>query len=216
MPTVVLPVTLDTFIIASNPTNSLDTEVYIGTGEDNTATGAIRRSIIQCSGLTDGTIPATATITSAILTLTVHLDTSTNARTHRWYRMIRPDIDITTATWNIYKTGSNWGTAGGFNATDCEQTDICSKALANNLSVNSAQDFTLTTSAIQEIVRGTWGANFLLGKADTELNDGYTWHSSEASTAGYRPYITVIYTLAPYRTHRGINLLGRHGRRLVY
>ena len=216
MTTTVLPVTADTDIFQEAPTTNRSTLTSSGMGEYNGQVWLFR-GLWQFAGLNDGTIPSSDIVSSAILTLTTATDASANARNHRIFRLVRSDAVIAQATWNIYKTGSNWSTAGAFHADDCEQTDIGLVNMANNVAANTAVNFTLGIAAIQAIVSGEWASNILFGKVDTESNDCYLYHSKEAATEAYRPYLTITHTMPkPYRTRRGINLLGRQGRRLVF
>ena len=109
----------DVYIDSANPTSNLSGEDNLWSGERDDAV-ATRRSLIKFNL---SSIPANSTITGATLRLYANFDASSNTRTMRVYRTLRAWVD-TQATWNIYSTGNNWGTAGGFNATDCEQTDI--------------------------------------------------------------------------------------------
>lgn len=185
----------DNSIVSHAPTTNYSASTYLLLGESNALSPGIGRWVVNFAGLTDGTIPLNATIQSAVLELEVNADYSSNARNFRWYRLKRSDISIAQCTWNIYKTGSNWATAGGFGANDCEQTDIGVKQLSATESVGSKIEWNLTPSAIQEIVNGTWTANFLLGKADTETDDGYFFNTNDSVAEDDRPKLTVTYTV---------------------
>jgi len=186
---------IDVNIEASNPTVNYGTATYFDIGESNT--GAYNhRSLIKFSCLSDGTIPASATINACSLFLTPITDESSNARTFRVYRMLHSWTEAG-ATWNKYDGTNNWpGGAGAFGAVDCEQTDIGSRAMTATETLNVAKEFVLTASKIQEIVAGTVTNNGFLLKADTETDDCYIFASSDHATAGYRPRILVTYTLS--------------------
>lgn len=184
--------TLDTFINAAGATVNYNTNTAIYVGEHNAAT-ANCRGLIQFPGLTSGDIPSSATVSSAKLYLKIWEDYSSNARTLRVFRSKR-DVVITQVTWNIWKTGSNWATAGGFGADDCEQTDIGSISLTASETVNTWKEISLTPSAIREIINGTWTTPALLIKMDTEDNDRYNYYSSNHDAAN-RPYLVVEYVL---------------------
>lgn len=186
--------TLDTRIVngGSADTNySTLTELYIGEPNSNTY---VTRALMQFPGLTNGDVPSSAVITSAKLYLKITADYCDNARTLRAFRSKR-DVNISQATWTIWKTGSNWATAGGFGTDDCEQTDIGNLSLTASETVGSWKEITLTASAIQEIVKGTWTTPTLLLKVDTETNDLYIYASSNATTSTNRPYLVVEYVL---------------------
>lgn len=140
-------------------------------------------------------IPVSATIDSATLSLYALLDVSSNARTARWFRQKRAWVEAQ-ATWNIYSTGNSWSTAGGFHADDCEQTDIGSRAFTATETLNEFKDWSLTASAVQGWTSGSFANNGLLGKMDTESNDAYQFALSDNATAANRPKLTVVYTEA--------------------
>jgi hypothetical protein len=162
-------------------------------GEPNNASDSRRRWLIKFNGLSDGTIPSNAIVTSAILSLYLDSSLSNSTRTFRVYRQKRVWV-AAQATWNSYSTGNGWQTAGGFGANDCEQTDI------GNISLSSApatgfKDWILDNQAIQEIISGAWSNNGFLMKADTESNDAHRFQAQGASTAGNRPKLFIEYTL---------------------
>jgi hypothetical protein len=103
----------------------------------------------------------------------------------------------TQATWNIYSTGNNWSTAGGFHVDDCEQTDIGNRAFTATETLNQFKDFTLTAASIAEMIAGGGFTNngFLI-KADTETNDQYLFAGSGDGTAENRPKLVIDYTSA--------------------
>ena len=182
--------TADTRIAENAATTNYSTGTVIYVGESNAA-AALSRSLLQFPGLTNGTVPSDATITSVSLFLKISGENSSNARTFRVYRSKR-DVNISQCTWNIWKTGSNWATAGGFNADDCEQTDIGTCEFG--ASDTGWKEFPLTPSAIQAIVNGSWSTPTLFIKCDTESSDQYIFVSSEGETGTDRPYIVVNYT----------------------
>ena len=214
------PATIDTFIYSYAATTNYSTDVGLYVGEVSGVTGAIGRSLIKWNQLSDGTIPSNAVITSCVLSIAPYDDRSASATTLRVFRTKRAWVD-NQATWNIYSTGNNWQTAGGFGADDCEQTDIGNIAVSATETLLAFKDITLTTSAIQEIVSGTWTNNGFLIKTDLELDDCYFYASSDYTVdTSLRLKLTVTWTVPTVvkilRTRRGINLLGRQGRRLVF
>ncbi len=188
------PPTYDTFLDSANPTTNYNTSVLLMVGESNAASNYIGRSLLKWDSLSDGTIPATATITSAKLTLVFERDRSSNARTLRIYRMKTAWVP-SQCTWNIKSTGNNWTTAGGFDAADCEQTDIGNVSLSDAETPDTALEITLTNSAIQSIVSGAFSNNGFLIKMDTETNDMYIFHSQEnTDSASWDPKLVIEYT----------------------
>ena len=196
MPTYTSPqdwTTLDTFLQDATPTTNYSASVNVVIGEVNSAAQK-HRSLFQFPGLTNGDIPPAAIVTSAKLYLLLKTDYSSNARTFRVYRSKR-DVNISQCTWNIWKTGSSWASAGGFGADDCEQTDIGSLSFTATETMATWKEFSLTPSAIQAIISGAWTTPTLFVKADTETDDAYEFHSSNATTSTNRPYLVVEYAL---------------------
>lgn len=182
---------IDTFIQSNAATTNRGTATGLEIGENSGITKAVSRALIKFDL---SPIPSTAIISSATLTITPESDRSNNARTLSVYRQKRAWVE-TEATWNIYSTGNNWQTAGGFGANDCEQTSIGHVSISASQTVNVGVDISLTASAIQEIVNGTWTNNGFLLKVDTEANDQFVYYSSGAATASYRPKLVIEYTV---------------------
>ncbi len=169
----------------------ISTYLLVGKEFDN---NNLSRTLIQFD-LTS--ISASASVTSASLSLYCYGDGSTNARTFRVYRLKRAwvegtrndaeDNPPTGATWNRYDTVSNWGTVGGFGADDCEQTDIGSRDFTATETTNAFKVFSLTPITIAALDLG----NGWMIKADTENADAYGFRSSDGLTASQRPYATV-------------------------
>lgn len=179
---------------SSQPTTNLENRVEIG--ENNTAVGEVTRTLIKFAGLSDGSIPAGSTITSATLALITSADRSDNQRTLSVIRVLR-DWVANQATQNIYKTSNNWGTAGCSNTTtDREAADIGSTTVANNLANGSTVSISLNTAKIQEMIAGGVFVNngFLL-KVDTELDDKYEYLRPTDVTPTNRPTLTIEYNL---------------------
>jgi hypothetical protein len=181
---------VDARLSSASPTSNFGTDTSLAVGEADTTVNT-GRSLVKFD-LTS--IPANATINSATLSLWQFSDNSSNARTFRVYRSLRAWVESQT-TWNIYSTGNNWQAAGGFGANDSEQTDIGSLAFTAT-EANGEKQWSLTASAIQEMVAGTFTNNGFLLKADTESNDMYQFRSSDWTTAGERPKLVIDYSEA--------------------
>ena len=173
MTTVTLNPTGDTFIRSDATGTNYGTELIVVVGENNATVRTLRGLIkFDLSG-----IPSSAVIQSVTLRLKVSSDVASNARTMRVFRQLRAWVELQ-ATWNVYKTGSSWQTAGGFGANDCEQTDIGSVTVPANATGNW-YEVELTASAIQEIIDGTWTDNGFFLKNDNEVNDAHQYSSRE-------------------------------------
>lgn len=139
-------------------------------------------------------IPAGSTINSATLTITVKGDFSNNARTASVYRLKVAFVQ-NQATWNIRSTGNSWQTAGASGANDREATDIGTATQPASPAVDSEISFTLTASAIQEMLSGgSFTNNGFLLQVATENDDQIDYyHTGHASTAK-NPKLVVDYT----------------------
>lgn len=177
---------LDTFLESANPTVNKDGSGALWVGELNDR-AYTERTLIKFDL---SPLPDSAIISSAVLSLWAQYDKSSNARTFRVYRQKRAWVEDE-ATWNIYKTGSNWSTAGGFHADDCEQADIGSRAFTATEGLEEWKHFSLTPTTKAGLDLG----NGWMIKADTENNDAYAFYSSDYETAAHRPKLVVDYTI---------------------
>ncbi len=179
-------------------TMNFGVSTWLNIGEDNSNNTHIPRLLVKFD-LTS--LPPTAQISSAVLSLYCDVDKSSNARTFRVYRTKRAwvegtrdiveDNPPTGATWIRYDTVNNWSTAGGFHVDDCEQTDIGSRNFTATETLNEFKNFALTPTTKVGLDLG----NGWMLKADTELNDQYGFVSSDHATAAWRPKLVVEYTL---------------------
>ncbi len=183
---------LDTFIFSSSAASNYGTLTYMGVGEDNSVINSVGRSLLKFDL---SSLPANATITSATLSLWTDLDLSSNTRTIRVYRLKVP-FNETQATWNVRMTGANWETAGAAGVNDRESVDIGSVQILSNEPLNTEKQIALTPARLQEMINGSFTNNGFIIVADTELNDGFTYKTSEHATSSQRPKLVIQYTLA--------------------
>lgn len=178
---------LDVFLHKHYPTNNYGALSVLVVGEDNTRVDYVTRTLIKfdLSGL-----PAAAIISSAVLSLWCVTDKSSNNRTFRVYRQKRAWVELQ-ATWNVFSTGNNWQTAGGFGADDCEQVDIGSRNFTSTEGLEAWKEFALTPTTKAGLDLG----NGWLIKADTESNDLYEFASSDEGVAAEHPKLVIEYTL---------------------
>lgn len=157
------------------------------------AVGDHLHSLLKFTGLSNITGPVT--VSSATLELYL---SSGDPGTHTisMYRLLRNWVE-SQATWNIFSTSNNWGTAGGLNATDRSST------LTASASVNNTSEYKSFTSAqlaqdVQDFINGVnpnYGWHFeRTGGGDD--NQGRIFHTSESVSDTSRPKLTVVYTLA--------------------
>jgi len=195
MPTITLQDTgvTDTFIDSSEPTVNIgsDDNFYIG----DLATGAIiTRALIQFDL---SSIPVGSTIISATLSIVPYTDHSSNSSTYSVHRLLRTWEELQ-ATWNVYTTGNNWGTAGAGNTTtDREAADIGTRVFTASEALNVFKDFTLTANKIQEMLTGgVFTNNGFLIKGSVENADGYRFRGrSYAADTSLRPKLVIDYSI---------------------
>ena len=185
---------IDTYLNSGAPNTNFGNMGVIVVGETNDGNDVFR-SVIKFDL---SSIPAGSTITSATLTVTLAEAGSFRANNNRAlkvYRSLRA-FSESQATWNVYTTGNNWGTAGANNTTtDREATDIGSTTFNTADADESEKSWTLTTAKIQEMIYGgSFTNNGFIIKADTETDDRYQMHSSNSVTSSKRPKLVIDYT----------------------
>lgn len=182
--------TLDAWMNSQSTTQQNGTSVTFNIGERNDG-AVIWRTWMAFPGLNDGSIPAQARVISATFYFLYYGNLATTTPTMEVYRCRRSDASVSQLTWMIYKTSNNWGTGGAGNTTtDREETSIGTVLCSTSASFQSCS---LAVAPIQEMINGTWTTNSFIIKAETELNNGYQFHSSNAVSSANRPYISVEY-----------------------
>ncbi|MBU0777838.1 DNRLRE domain-containing protein [Patescibacteria group bacterium] len=189
-PLTIQPSTQDTFLGEDSPTIIFGARTYISIQKD-AAGEAI--AIIQFD-ITWGTdIPAGATLDSATLSLYVESQGANwSGRTHTAYRLRRFDWVEGEATWNIYKTGSNWGTAGAYNTSSDYYTGD------SNGQATEAVGNWVDWSILAQVQAAQTGDTNIGIKIQDDGGDGTGHRSSYTSnsggTAGNRPKLVIEYT----------------------
>lgn len=182
---------VDGVIRSSSATTNFGTSTTIRVGE-------VAGSAITDRGLFKpdlSGIPAGATIHSCMLSLMVTgKSDASNNRYILAYRQKRAWTE-SGATWNKYDGTNNWGAAGGFDPTDCEQTAAGQIWLFQAMQVNKRVNIMLDCSLVQEWVDGTFANNGVLLKSSSEVNDAFAFGSSDNATAGNRPLWQIIYSV---------------------
>lgn len=179
----------DTYINANAPTVNYDTDFNLKTGQGNT--GEFYRTLLKfdCSS-----IPAGSTVNSAIKKLHYGYADNPASRPHSAYPVIRVWVEAQ-ATWNVYATASNWGTAGCANTTtDRSATAMATWVQPGSFPVN--MDITLDNAIV-----ATWcgvANNGMLLRMDSEAttNTKSEWGNARDGTAANRPRLVVDYTEA--------------------
>lgn len=189
----------DTYLSSTAPSNNYGTLGSIFVGELDTAPSAVTRSLIKFDL---SSIPSNALITTATLSLMISANYSNTPRYYNLYRVLRDWVE-SQATWNAWKTGNSWTTAGaGGNGTDVDyDTVLASTYFASTLGTGAVKEFSLAPAEFKKFVDGTYPNYGWLIKANVELDDGYAFLSSSETNAVKRPKLVVEYTLpAPNET----------------
>lgn len=193
-PQTIQPSTTDAYLSASAPTNNFGTDSALRVGY---VTASNKRSLLSFNF--SAAVPAGAVITSAILSL--YAGSYWAGRNIGCYRLLRTDWVESQATWGIYKTGSNWGTAGALNtSTDYDTTDGATSA---SLSAAGWQNWTVTAQ-IQTARDSVGGiAHFVLADTGTSNAAYQAYESKNSVQTTLRPKLYIEYTV-PFIT--GINI----------
>lgn len=137
-------------------------------------------------------VPAGATITGA--TLRLYVSTPGAGRTIGCYRLRRTDWVEAEATWNIYKTGSNWSTAGALDTTnDHDTTDGATSA---SLDAAGFQDWDVTAQVQTALDTYSGVAHFCIKDAGASAVSAQAYRSSNYATdPTMRPQLYITYTV---------------------
>ena len=130
-------------------------------------------------------IPAGATVTSALLTLAYAVHVGTNVI--NLYRCTQAWTELG-ATWNKYNGVSNWALAGGdYDNATVHATQTISTAVSFIQSI---------TALVQGWVSGTWPNTGMLLRDSTEAGSDryYGFKTSDDAIAAYRPKLVIEYT----------------------
>ena len=194
--TVDLPLTWDTYIRQDTATTNNDSSTALLIGELNSGAGKICRGLIKIDWTS---IPANRKFSAIQLLMTPTVDLADNASTMNAYR-IKRDTNSTQATYNIWKTANNWGTAGCKDSTnDYDGANILGTGSVAASPTINAQITVLTFSNMVEMTKlynGTYTDNGIVLFTTSELNDGIQYASTNHATTAFRPVARATYILA--------------------
>ena len=146
----------------------------------------VRRVLLKFD--TSNTIPAGATVSKAVLTLTLQSAGAASSRPIAVRRVTKSFLKGS-ANWLRYRSSYYWSSAGADVAETWTTTNVGRTA-------GSAVNFDVT-SLVQKTVSGSFGSRYTrmalvdVGGADNE--SARTFHSSRAGTASVRPKLVVTY-----------------------
>jgi hypothetical protein len=146
-------------------------------------------------------LPSSITVSSARVELYLNDGFGGSSQVFTGYRLLRNWTE-STATWNEYTTASNWGTAGGTNATDRSATpSATSEVITTSLGAyyEILQDSAQLRSDI-EFFAANPGSNFgwHLERTDSSNDSHYRvfFGADGAGADGQFPFLVVTYTEA--------------------
>lgn len=183
MATIQIAATADVFLRSDTPTSNYGGGANLFVGERNDLSGVIYRSLLFFDII--GNIPAGSIINSVTLYISHTTNQyATNTRLMHVYRVVRNWIEAQ-ATWNVAKTGTNWGTAGCANTTsDYVNTSLGSRSFTSS-EANGWKSITLTASVFQQILDGSLTYEGLILRMATETDDMQGFASRETTPAAY-------------------------------
>lgn len=191
--TVDLPFAWDTFIRQDTATTNNDASVALLIGEMNSGVGRITRGLIKIDW---SLVPANKLLISQELLLTPTADLADNASAINAHRILR-DTNSAQATYNIWKTSNNWGTAGCKNSTTdydgAKPLGIGSIIASPTLNVQLTA-FTFTDmDEMNKLYDGTYTDNGIVLFTTAELNDCIQYASQNHATPSFRPVVRTTY-----------------------
>ena len=142
-------------------------------------------------------LPADAAIVSAIWHIYIQSSTELEAANYWIHRVRRTDWVEDEATWNIYKTGSNWGIAGcAHTDTDVDNVNPTPLQLGNLLGYLAWETIDLTTFAADAWANRGGILTFRFGRFDVGTADGFLVISAKERDNEYVHHLRVTYTLS--------------------
>ena len=183
MRSVTIPASADTLISYAAPTTNYGTAV----GFQCTPLASSLCHALLSFNLLVG-LPSVFTVVFAKLRLYTYAVFA--ARTIAAYRCLRTDWVETQATWNIYKTGSSWGTVGCLLA----ETDYTVTNVALSMAVANAtwQEWDVTNQVNTAITTTSGIAHFFLKDIGTTATGDNAWRSRDyTDDATKRPQLVV-------------------------
>jgi len=180
----------DTKIVKNAATTNYGSNTFFTISNHSTATN---RSLVSMS---ISALPAGATISSALFSM-YHYRTAyggnPNTKIVTLTRVVREDWEEAQATWNIYKTSNNWGTAGCANTT----TDI-------DTSLTATDTFTGTATGwmefdVYDIVAYAYANSLtfnVIGTTDYTADFPEFYSKEYGTDTSLRPKLVIEYTEA--------------------
>ena len=180
--------TRDTYIAQADPSTNAGSGVDLqADGDDPPSSGNDLSSLLAWDL---SAIPNGAVIQSASIEIEVY---NVSTGSYQFYEVKR-DWSESEATWNQAASGSSWTSAGASHEADDRGSQVLATISASATGTYSVDLGPDGLAVLQAWVDGERPNNgFIL--ADSGTTDGLDFHSSEASTAAYRPKLTLSYVI---------------------
>jgi len=182
----------DVYLYQADANTNKDAYAFFSVGKD--AAGLVR-SVLKADF---SAVPSYINeVVSSYLYLHQYNDLVQSSLSVHAYRLKRAWIE-NQATWNSWKTGSTWSTAGAFGSDDCEQTACSTSAITLSAGSGRAQwdSITLDNDLVKEMIDGTFTNNGWLLKETTEPALTYIQVDSSEETSN-TPYVSLTYNIKP-------------------
>lgn len=192
MTTTTLNPTADTYLSNSAATTNYGSATTVQHGAY--AGGIIRHSLVKfdLSSITSSDI-----CNSATLSVWLALDLANSDCTFSIHRLLRNWVE-NQATWQIYSTGNNWGTAGGTNSSDIDTTAMgVSGTVSSTSALGTEIQIIINTTEMKKMYDGTnTNYGWLIKSTSETESDIWGVYSREYATSTVRPKL-VVETSAP-------------------
>ena len=165
----------DTYLLSKSANKNYGDEMELEIGESSAAQDEVARGLIRFDL---SSIPANAVVTSAWLSLWPAVDSAENDRTIRVYRL-KTGFEEAGATWQEAAAGVRWEAEGASGLDDRENAAIGSAPILGSEPVGVEKQIMLSTSKVEEWIDGTFANHGLLVVVETELDDRFSYESSE-------------------------------------
>jgi hypothetical protein len=177
---------LDTYISQSSATTNYCNADTLRVGNNHQYAGLVRFDL--------GSIPANSAIISASMEL--YAAALNGGEVGLGAYMITRTTEMCQATWNVARTGENWGTSGANNLL----TDRRGAAEASVTVTVASQLYRLDiTSAVQEWMDGRATNNGLLLRQTLTSTNWVSFASAQYADAALRPRLVVVHRARPIR-----------------
>lgn len=177
------------YIDEEHPTSNYGSSSYLIVGVDSD--GDIRKGLVEFDIDWGTDIPDGATITAADLELYIYNNNEADGYLYFVQRLLRLDWSESTSTWNNYKTGSAWTTAGaGSSSSDYTTSGQASEYIPAGDSKWVSWDILTQVQYAQ-----TNTVNVACRVASDSPSNEHVVHFYSDDAGSYKPRLTITYTV---------------------